>query len=161
MFEKKNYMTLFVCHFAFLTFFNLHLQGSSAPVKCTREELINFFPEKLVEYVLMNGGISEQDALKIAKELSIKDRELAEFVEQKALQTNFRVSKSNQKEETKRVYNEIIKEAFTKVLNSYGIKDQNLIQKMLDEIRLERSKHFVDCLHSGEKLTSSSLEDNE
>lgn len=161
MFKKNGCLTLFFLHFMFLILLNFDLQGKTESVKCSREELINFFPQRLVEYVLINAQISEEDALKIAKELSIKDKELAELAEQKALQTNFRVSKSNQKEETTTVYNQIIKDTFTKVLNSYGIKDQNLIQKMFDEIRSERSKHFVQCLHSADKLTSSSLESNE
>lgn len=117
------------------------------PVKCTKEELINFFPQQVVEHVLIKAKIPRDKAHKIAVELSQKNMELLNTVEEKSshLQKNLS-NNSNLQDQTIKIYGDTLHDMFTKVLKAYGIDDETQAQNLLEQIRLERSKHFIECL---------------
>lgn len=115
--------------------------------KCTKEELVNFFPEKIVQRVLVENGLSEENAKKIANQLSLQDLTLIKAVEEKAYKMNSNaLSDLSQREKAVEIYAQTVHELFVKTLKPYDITDDAQIQKMLDEIKIERSQLFIECL---------------
>lgn len=119
----------------------------SNSMKCTKEELMRFFPEQLVESILIKFDLPKEQASAIANELSQKDRELAKIVESKSAQVEPNPFKNlSHRDVAIKIYRETLYEVFAKVLKSHGVTDEDKIQTMLDELQEARSKLFIECI---------------
>ena len=127
---------------------NLQAQATDEVLsKCTKEELMTFFPQQVVQSVLIKAKVSPDDAEAIAKELSQKDRELGKIVEEKAAKLEQNPFKDlSQRDLALKIYHETLYEVFAKVLKAHGIKNEDQIQALLDEMRAAKSKLFIDCI---------------
>jgi hypothetical protein len=115
--------------------------------KCSKEELMMFFPQPIVKSVLLNAHISENNADEIAKDLANKDRGMAKIVDEKASQFNPNPFKDlSQRDQAIKIYQETLFEVFANVLKSHGINDENQIRSLLDEVRTVKSKQFIECM---------------
>lgn len=122
-------------------------QESILYLKCSKEELMMFFPESIVKNVLMQAHISEKDAREIAEQLASKDKGLAKIVDEKASHYNPNPFKDlSQRDQAIKIYQETLFEVFANVLQSHGIKDENQIRSLLEEIRTIKSKLFIECI---------------
>ena len=116
-------------------------------VHCTKEELMRFFPEQIVESILIKGEIPSDQAKKIAYELSRKDQELAKLVETRSAKLDTHSLKTaTQRDVAIKIYRETLFEVFAKVLKENGITDDDRIQALLDDLQEERSKLFIECI---------------
>lgn len=119
----------------------------SGSMKCTKEELMRFFPEQVVQSILVKRGVPKEKADLIAKELSAKDLELSKLVEEKSEKLEPNPFKNiSQREAAAKVYRETLYEVFSKALKPYGITDKDQIQAMLDDLQEARSKLFIECI---------------
>lgn len=119
----------------------------SNTMKCTKEELMTFFPQQIVQSVLLKANVSKEQASEIAQELSHKDRELAKVVEEKAAKLEPNPFKDlSQRDLAVRIYRETLYEIFAKVLKAHGVSDEDQIQVLLDAVQVEKSKLFIECI---------------
>lgn len=134
----------------FLVFCDLMANDSSGELpypKCSQEELMRFFPQPIVKSVLIKAHFSEKDATEIAEQLANKDKGMSKIVDEKASQfypNPFR--DLSQRDQAIKIYQETLFEVFANVLQSHGIKDENQIRTLLDEVRTTKSKMFVECM---------------
>lgn len=138
------------------------LQGETTEVvlsnsmKCTKEELMRFFPEQIVQSVLVKSNIPKEKADVIAKTLSEKDRELAKIIEEKSANVGKNSSKNlSQRDLANKIYRETLYEVFAKVLKDNGITNDDQIQTLLEELGEARSKLFIECIRKQPKSTVS------
>lgn len=139
----------FSLNFLLSLLFSIYLVASEeSPVstKCTREELISFFPRAIVEKVLIDFQIQPQVAQQIATKLVNKDREITKIIEEKSSQIHSRSNDNLQRESALKIYVDTIHDAFSSVAHAYGITDEKTIQQILEQIRVLRSKNFIECI---------------
>lgn len=119
----------------------------SNSMKCTKEELMRFFPEQVVHSILIKAQLPKEKADAIAQELSQKDKELAKIVEEKSAKIDPNPFKElSQRELAIKIYRETLYEVFAKVLKANGVTDEDQIQTLLDELQDARSKLFIECI---------------
>ena len=119
----------------------------SNSMKCTKEELMRFFPEQLVQSVLIKANVSKDQAEAIAQDLARKDRDLAKLVEEKSAQMESNSFKSlSHRDLAIKIYRETLYEVFAQVLKKHGITDDKQVQSLLDELQEARSKLFIECI---------------
>ena len=119
----------------------------SNSMKCTKEELMRFFPEQVVQSILVKHNIPKEQADLIARDLSQKDLELSKKVEEKSEKLESNPFKNlSQREVAAKIYRETLYEVFSNVLKAHGVTDQDQIQIMLDELQEARSKLFIECI---------------
>lgn len=124
--------------------------------QCTKEELMMFFPQPIVKKILMNAKVDAAEADSIAKELAGKDQGMAKIVDQKAAQYNPNPFKDlSQRDQAIKIYQETLFDVFATVLKGHGIKDENQIQSLLDEIRTMKSKMFIECIRLQQQQSAS------
>jgi hypothetical protein len=129
----------------------------SNSMKCTKEELMRFFPEQLVQSVLIKAQLPKEQADAIAQDLSQKDRELARLVEEKSSQIEPNPFKNlSQRDLAIKIYRETLYEVFAKVLKAHGVTNDDQIQTLLDELQEARSKLFIECIRKQPKALESS-----
>jgi len=118
------------------------------PSLCAKETLMVFFPQLIVKAVLMQYGVNEEKAEKIAKELAQKDQIVVQQVEIKASKMDPNpLNNVNQRDVGVKIFGETLYEVFASVLkeNQAGMDDQQ-IQVILDDIREIKGKLFVECI---------------
>ncbi len=129
----------------------------ATPKACTKEELMTFFPQQVVQYVLKKAHIPQEQASGIAADLSQKDRELAKIVEEKAAKLDPNPFKDlSQRDLAIKIYRETLYEVFAQVLKSHGITNEDQIQTLLDEMQAAKSKLFIECIRQ-QQVKSSPL----
>lgn len=129
----------------------------SNSMKCTKEELMRFFPEQIVQSVLIKSKLPADQADAIAQDLSQKDRELARLVEEKSAQVEPNPFKNlSQRDLAIKIYRETLYEVFAKVLKAHGITNEDQIQTLLDELQEARSKLFIECIRKQPKSSEPS-----
>lgn len=151
-----SYMTLFiVC--------SSHLQAETTEVvlsnsmKCTKEELMRFFPEQVVQSVLVKANLPKEQADAIAQDLSQKDRELAKLVEERSLKVDPNPFKNlSQRDIAIKIYRETLYEVFAKVLKAHGVTSDDQIQALLDDLQEARSQLFIECIRKQPKSSEPS-----
>ncbi len=122
---------------------------------CSKEELLSFFPQPVIEYVLIHAHVSQEEATQIAKELAGKNRELLKLVEKKAAELSPNpFQSSNEREIAARIYQETLYEVFAQTLKAHGMTDDHQIRSLLEEMRVTQSKLFVDCIRKLEVVAS-------
>ena len=134
------------------------LQGETTEVvlsnsmKCTKEELMRFFPEQIVQSVLVKAKLPQEQADAIARDLSQKDRELAKLVEERSSKVDPNPFKNlSQRDLAIKIYRETLYEVFAKVLKAHGVTSDDQIQTLLDELQEARSKLFIECIRKQPK----------
>ena len=128
----------------------------SNSMKCTKEELMIFFPRQIVESILIKAKLPKEQASSIAEELSQKDQELAKIVENKAANLNPNPFKDlSQRDLAIKIYRETLYEVFAKVLKSHGVTNEDQIQTLLDEMQSAKSKLFIECIRKQQTNPSS------
>ena len=134
--------------FSVISFTDLQAQPSEEVVnKCTKEELMTFFPQQVVESVLLKAKVPHEKAVVIAKELSQKDREFTKIVENKASKMDQDPFKDlSQRDLAIKIYRETLYEVFAKVLKANGVTNDDQIQSLLEEMSAAKSKLFIDCI---------------
>lgn len=130
---------------------SLHAETTEAvlsnSMKCTKEELMTFFPQQIVQSILIKAKLPKEQASVIAEELSHKDRELAKIVEDKAEKLEPNPFKDlSQRDLAIKIYRETLYEVFAQVLKSHGITNKDQIQALLDEMQAAKSKLFIECV---------------
>lgn len=122
--------------------------SSENNIECSKEELMQFFPQKLVRSVLIKTDMSPAKVTTITIMLSQKDSELSRTIESESekLDENL-MTHVSQREAAAKIYRETLYQVFSKVMNENGITDPDQIQKLLDELQEARSKLFLDCIH--------------
>ena len=127
----------------------------SNSMKCTKEELMRFFPEQLVQSILSKAHLPKEQAEAIAQDLSKKDQELAKLVEEKSSQIEPNPFKNlSQRDLAIKIYRETLYEVFAKVLKSHGVTNEDQIQTLLDELQEARSKLFIECIRHQQPWSS-------
>lgn len=149
----KNMLYCLCCATAFSTvyFSNGYAETTevvlSNSMKCTKEELMTFFPQQVVQSVLTQAHLPKDQVDAIAKELTQKDRELAKLVEEKAAKVEPNPFKDlSQRDLAIRIYRETLYEVFAKVLKAHGVTNEDQIQTLLDEMQTAKSKLFIECI---------------
>ncbi len=141
------FQTFFI---ATLVCMDVAADDQSDPVKypkCSKEELMMFFPKPVVKGVLIKAHFSEKDADSIANLLAAEDRGMAKIVDEKASHYSPNPFKDlSQRDQAIKIYQETLFEVFANALKSHGIKDENQIRSLLDEVRTIKSKMFIECI---------------
>lgn len=120
----------------------------SNSMKCTKEELMRFFPEQIVQDVLKKANLPQKEVDAITETLVKKDLELARIVREKVVQTDTeRFKNTGKRALTMKIYQETLYEVFAQVLKQEsGITDKEKIQSLLNELQEARSKLFIECI---------------
>ncbi len=119
----------------------------SNSMKCTKEELMTFFPKQILQSILIQAQLPKDKADKIAEELSQKDKEFTKIVEEKAAKVQPNPFQDlSQRDLAIRIYRETLYEVFAKVLKANGVTNEDQIQTLLDEMQNEKSKRFIECI---------------
>jgi hypothetical protein len=119
----------------------------SNAMKCTKEELMKFFPEQIVRSILIKAGIPKDQAEQIAQELSLKDQEILKIQEEKVAKLGHNFSHNlSQRDLAQKIYRETLFEIFANVLRAHGVTDENQIQSLLDQLQDARSNLFIECI---------------
>lgn len=161
---KHSFFYSYCCCTAVITLnylIPLHAENTtktpSSSLHCTKEQLMTFFPQPVVESVLTEAKISEEQVKEIGQELSQQDRELIKRVEEKAVKWDPNpFSDLSQRDLAIKIYNETLYEVFAKVLKAHGISNDTQIQALLDKIRELKSKLFIECIRNQQSSTTSS-----
>jgi len=121
---------------------------NQSTLPCTKEELMKFFPQPIVKNVLIvDGHLSEVDAEAISKELAVKDSGMSQLVDKKAAQYQPNpFGDPSQRDKAIKIYQEVLFEEFSNVLKEHGMKDEQQMRHLLDEIRSTKSQLFIDCI---------------
>lgn len=128
----------------------------SNAMKCTKEELMTFFPQQVVQSVLIKAQLPQDQASSIAEELAQKDREFAKIVEDKAAKLEPNPFKDlSQRDLAIKIYRETLYEVFAKVLKSHGVTNEDQIQALLDDMQAAKSKLFIECIRKQQAKASS------
>lgn len=157
----RNSLVLIFLRVYFLVFFllgsvYLPLFGETTEVvlsnsmRCTKEELMAFFPRQIVESVLIEAKVSKEESAAIATELAKKDQQMAKIVEEKGQKVDaYSVQKNDRRELALKTYREALHEVFSEVLKSHGIKEESQIQSLLDKIQGDKNRLFIECVRKG------------
>jgi hypothetical protein len=135
----------------FLAASPLLLQAEAVHEACSQEILFSYFPKPFVDKVLKKHQVPESQWGKITEELNEKDKLVVQRVEEKAQSMEPNPLKDpKMRHEAVRIFRETLMEYFGSVLKNHGVKDQEQIQEMLDEMQQMKARYFVECM---EKLT--------
>lgn len=120
---------------------------STDSINCSKEELMSFFPQPVVQAVLLQAKFSNEEAAAISKELSQKNPDLVKMIDEKASKMDPNPFKDlSQRDQGLKIYRETLYEVFSKVLKVHGIADEDQAHALLEEIRASKSKHFIECI---------------
>ena len=126
-------------------------------MNCSKEELMSFFPQPVVQAVLLEAKFSNEDAAVISKELSQKNPELVKIIEEKASKMDPNPFKDlSQRDQGLKIYRETLFEMFSKVLKAHGITDEDQAHTLLEDIRESKSKQFIECIRKQQMSSLSS-----
>lgn len=127
------------------------LQAEAAPVKCSKELLMTFFPAPLVKQVLINHHISPEKAEQISHALARKDQEVVQLVDSKSKQLETNPFQDVEKrDQAVKIFREALYETFSKVLKANGIENDEEIHTMLEDMQAAKGKHLVACMQQQE-----------
>lgn len=123
------------------------------PSWCTREILMAFFPQPIVQSILIKHHVAENQAKEVAQSLSTKDSEILQSIEKKSAMIKSQpLLDMNQREAAVQLFKETLFEVFSKTLSQYGVKeDQKEITALLDEIQETKGKLFIKCVQAKNK----------
>ena len=124
----------------------------SNSMKCTKEELMRFFPEQIVESILVQGNVAKEKAEIIAQILAKKDIEIAKLAEQKPakMDPNF-LQDANKRQAAIQTYKEVVYQVFSQVLKENGVTDEGQIQQFLEKLQEARRNLFLECVRKQPK----------
>lgn len=115
--------------------------------ECAQEILLAYFPSIFVKETLSKFKVPQEQWEAINRELSIRDKEIIKKVEAKAAKMNSNPLKDpQQRQAAVKIFRETLFENFAEVLKSNGVKDENQIQMMLDDIQQQKAKRFARCM---------------
>lgn len=115
--------------------------------ECAKEALKHHFPEQFVSVTLKKFKVPEDQQAAIIKELNEKDKQIVKMVEDKAATMDPNPLKNpEQRQQAVKLFKDTLFEQFTAVLNAHGVTDDDQIQKMLEDIQLQKAKRFTQCM---------------
>lgn len=117
------------------------------PSLCSKEVLMTFFPQPIVQAVLIKHQVAAGEAEAIAKELSQKNQDIVKLVETKASQMDPNPFKDlSQRDAAIKIFRETLYDVFAGVLKKHGITDEKQIHQFLDDMQEVKGKLFVQCI---------------
>ena len=124
----------------------------SNSMKCTKEELMRFFPHQIVHALLIKANIPEDKADAIAKELSDRNKDFARILEEKSEKITPNPFKNlSQRDLANQIYQQTLYEVFANTLRTHGITDEEKIQSLLSQLKEDRTKLFMECIRKQNK----------
>jgi hypothetical protein len=128
------------------------LTGAEQTVdECSRELLLAYFPQPFIKETLKKFNVPETEWEPIQQELANKDREVIKIVEQKASQMDPNPLKDPQERQAAvKLFRETLFQVFNDVMQEHGVKDNKLVQSMLDDIQQQKAQRFVKCMQKRE-----------
>lgn len=118
-------------------------------MRCTKEELLSFFPKQIVQKVLIQFKIPALKASEVADELSAKNHVLIQMVEQRAADLDPNPFKDpTQREKAIQIYQEVLHDMLAQALKSHEAGAEEQVDLYLQEIRKVKSQLFVQCIRS-------------
>lgn len=148
----KNLVLRSCCLAAIIWTFEAGVLAGDETISCTKEELMMFFPPAIVKSVLVKAQFTQQQADEIAKDLAGNDKKLAKIVDEKAEKENPNPFKDlSQRDQAIKIYQETLFEVFANVLKAHGVNDEHEIHQLLDEVRANKSRMFIECIRKSEQ----------
>lgn len=119
---------------------------------CSKELLTSYFPEAFVNNTLKSNDVPKDQWDAINKELSVKDKAIIKTVEEKAAKmTPNPLNDPQQRQVAVKIFRETLFDSFAQVMRAHGIKDDQKIQAMLDDIQQQKAKRFGECMENQKK----------
>jgi hypothetical protein len=132
-------------------------KATPSALECSKEQLMSFFPQPIVQAVLADTDLTQEQIVSIARDLSQKDQELTKRAEQKASKLNPNpFNDLSQRDLSNKIYNETLYEAFAEALKAHGITKDDQIQTLLNKMRETQSKLFIECIRKQQASVPSS-----
>lgn len=126
---------------------NLSAAEPAGQDECTKELLLSYFPESMVNDTLKRFNIAQDKWAGIAKSLSSKDKDVVKLVEQKAAAMNPNPLKDpQQRQAAVKLFRETLLQVFSDAMRENGIQDASQFQAMLDDIQQQKAKRFAMCM---------------
>lgn len=133
------------------------VKATPSALECSKEQLMSFFPQPIVQSVLADTDLTQDQIATIARDLSQKDQELSKRVEQKASKLNPNpFNDLSQRDLAIKIYNETLYEVFAEALKTHGITQDDQIQILLNKMREMKSKLFIECIRKQQATVPSS-----
>lgn len=115
--------------------------------ECAQEILLAYFPGIFVRETLSKFKVSQDQWDSINKELVQRDKEIIKKVEAKAAKMSSNPLKDpQQRQAAVKIFRETLFENFAEVMRAHGVKDDQQIQQMLDDIQQQKAKRFARCM---------------
>ena len=127
-------------------FSSLTAEVTSSEV-CSKELLLSYFPEIIVNDTLQRFNIPSDKWGEIKNSLAQRDKEIVYLVEKKAAQMQPNPLKDPQHRHVAlKLFRDTLFEVFKEALTSAGISDEAQIKNMLEDIQQQKAKRFALCL---------------
>lgn len=121
---------------------------------CTKEILYSFFPEIFVNEALEKNNIPEEKWAKIRKDLKEKDKGIIKSFEEKI--SELPENERSDREIKMEIFRDTLIDTFAEVLENNGIDDEDLIDRIYDDISTSRAKRFQECVKHHEQMPAPS-----
>lgn len=138
-----------------LIFFATHLNShesilsANSEISCTKQILRSYFPRPIVKAVLMKHELPKEKVELVATELSTIDKEIDNDIEAKIAKLKFNPLQN--REEAGQIFRKTLYEAFAQILVKNQIEDPKEIQMYYEEIHMQKSKLFLECIQKNQE----------
>lgn len=123
--------------------------GSFAEQDYSKDLLLAYFPESIVNETLPRFKVPKEEWEGINKALQSKDNEVIRMVEEKASKiTPNPLLDPEQRQVAAKLFRETLFEIFADVMNTHGVNDNDQIQEMLNNIQQLKADRFAQCMQN-------------
>jgi hypothetical protein len=117
------------------------------PDSCSKDQLLSYFPPQFVEETLKRFDISPERREAIKAQLTEKDKEIVQLVQEKAAKLHPNpLGDSQKRQEAVKIFRETLFEIFSSVMEKNGVLDEKKVQSMLDDIQRQKAEQFSRCI---------------
>ncbi|MEC7839548.1 MAG: hypothetical protein VX777_05880 [Chlamydiota bacterium] len=114
---------------------------------CSKDLILSYFPEKIVNNVLQSYNIAQELWPAINEDLKSQDAIIVSKVEDKTKSMNPNPLRDPaQKDIAVNIFRETLYETFSDVMKKYGVDSPEQSQAMMNQIQYEKAEHFKRCM---------------
>ncbi len=122
-------------------------------IDCSKEYLLNYFPEVVVNKVLHQYQIPGELWPQINQELQAQEASVVDIVREEASKMKPNpLYDPKQKNVASELFRQALYQIFTNVMNKNGVQREEQISAMMDLIQYKKAKLFNDCIQKKQQM---------
>ncbi len=123
---------------------------------CTKETLVVFFPQPFVEKTMAKFDVDADLRESILDDLTGKDPEILATIDSRSEMQGYNPLKDpSKRNETVQLFNQVVLESFTQIMEAHGITDTAQIKDMYSDIQRQKAERFRLCHEMMRKKSNS------